>query len=88
MLHYLQISITNFHHLDEEEKKKKIIQVTFSWVLVKLPPEYRFASEISLLYGNTKMNYFSFDSLSPTTVAILSDPLLDSRDILERKFWL
>lgn len=23
MLHYLHISITNFHHLDEEEEKKK-----------------------------------------------------------------
>lgn len=37
-VYYLQISMnTNSHYLNE----KKNTQVAFSWVLVKLPPEYR-----------------------------------------------
>lgn len=69
------------------EKEKPNIEVAFSWVLVKLPPEYkRSAIRKLLLYGNTKIKYSSFDSVSPTTVVIFSDPLLDSTHTLERKF--
>jgi len=75
---------TSFHYLNGEQET----QVAFTWVLVKLPPEYKrdLQSEISLPYGNTKMKkYSSFDSFS-TTVVILSDSLLDSTDKSERKF--
>lgn len=75
----------SFHYLTPSPVTP--IHVAFSWILVKLPPEHRKLVVKNHFFMETHRLNTPYLTLSPATVVILLESLLDSTDTLERKFW-